>query len=60
VPEIHEGVSKVEIMSARNGDKARFHRLRKRRLLRRVTIQEYRKELAVVTPGAESATAAPK
>ncbi|MBI4166375.1 MAG: hypothetical protein HY508_11640 [Acidobacteria bacterium] len=47
-------------MSARNGDKARFHRLRKRRTLQRVTIQAYRKALVVVKSGAESAIAVPK
>ena len=32
-------------MSERNGDKARFNRLRKRKILLRKTIREFRKKL---------------
>ena len=32
-------------MSERNGDKARFSRLRKRKILLRMTIREFRKKL---------------
>jgi hypothetical protein len=42
-------------MSKRNGDKARFHRNRKKKLLNRKRNQELRKALESETAGATSA-----
>jgi hypothetical protein len=40
-------------MSARNGDKARFGTMRKRKILRRKRSQELRKALTAGTPAAK-------
>ena len=41
---------RLGIMSAINGDKARFHRIRKARVARRERSQALRKKLAEATP----------
>jgi len=37
-------------MSSRNGDKARFHRIRKQKVARRQSVRELRLALAVAAP----------
>ena len=47
-------------MSKVQGDKARFHRLRKQRIARRTKIRELRERLAVTqTPGSAAVKAKP-
>jgi hypothetical protein len=47
-------------MSARNGQRARFHRNRKRRVLQRMKVREVRAALTQETADAASATTATK